>query len=160
MMNLSTRPICRLADLSDIADIAVLFDAYRQFYGQTPDLAGAEAFLRTNLEKGFSVLYKAAESAEPGAAVLGFAQLYPTWSSISMKRVWTLNDLFVLPHARGRGAGRSLLEAAAGYARGTGAKGIELATATGNARARQLYEQAGYAEDTEFVHYFLNLEGL
>ena len=31
---------------------------------------------------------------------LGFTQLYPSFSSVSMRRLWILNDLFVAPSAR------------------------------------------------------------
>jgi len=34
--------------------------------------------------------------------LMGFAQLYPSFSSVSMKRLWILNDLFVSSEARGK----------------------------------------------------------
>lgn len=46
-----------------------------------------------------------------------FTQPHPTFSSVSMARTFVLNDLFVLPEARKSGVGRSLLGAAAHYAR-------------------------------------------
>jgi GNAT superfamily N-acetyltransferase len=39
------------------------------------------------------------------------AQLYPSFSSGAMARIFILNDLFVAPEARRRGAGSALLEA-------------------------------------------------
>ncbi|MDR0269532.1 MAG: GNAT family N-acetyltransferase [Paenibacillus sp.] len=68
-----------------------------------------------------------------------------------------LNDLFVLPEFRKKGAAQQLLEAARNYASTIRAKGLELSTATGNANAQQLYERFGYEKDTEFLHYFLSL---
>ncbi|WP_159881005.1 GNAT family N-acetyltransferase [Paenibacillus puerhi] len=158
-MKSDDQPICRLAEHSDVPALSVLFDAYRQFYGQQSDVAGAEAFLRKNMEERRSVIYLVPQAAHEGADLLGFAQLYPTLSSISMQRVWTLNDLYVLPVSRGHGVGSSLLDAVAAHARESGAKGVELSTAADNLTARRLYEKAGYVRDLTFVHYFLSLEG-
>lgn len=76
--------------------IAPLFDAYRQFYGQTPDLEGARQFLFERLQGGESVIFAVME----GENALGFTQLYPSFSSVSMKPIWILNDLFVVEKAR------------------------------------------------------------
>lgn len=135
---------------------AVLFDQYRQFYGRQPDLPGARAFLEERLRREESAIYLALE--EKGSAVsepAGFMQLYPSFSSISMKRVWILNDLFVHPAYRGRGIGRRLLEAARRLAEETGAKGLSLSTAMDNRTAQKLYESFGFERDETFYHYDL-----
>ena len=62
-------------------------------------------------------------------------------------RTWILNDLFVDPDARRGGVGRSLLAAAARFARDDGAAGISLETGRDNAAARALYRAAGWNED-------------
>src|SRR5690554_7323702 len=59
--------------------------------------------------------------AEVEGRAVGFTQLYPTFSSVSMARTFVLNDLFVSPEARKSGVGRGLLSAAAHYAREVGA---------------------------------------
>ena len=87
------------AMLSDIAELAVLFDAYRVFYKQESDIAGAERFLTERISNGQSVIYIARDA---GKAV-GFTQLYPIYSSVSMKNAWLLNDLFVDEQERGKG---------------------------------------------------------
>lgn len=90
--------------------------------------------------------------------IVGFVQLYPSFDSVEARPVWILHDLFVSPHARGAGAGRALMEAAAGLARETGACGLSLATAVDNTVAQGLYETLGYVQDRRFFHYFLPLE--
>ena len=55
---------------------------------------------------------------------LGFMQLYPSFSSVSLKRLWVLNDLFVRPSVRRGGVARRLLERARAWAVETGAKGL------------------------------------
>jgi len=71
--------------------IVGLIDAYRQFYKQSSDVASAYEFLKERFSHGESVIFLAFE----GDQALGFTQLYPSFSSVSMARVFILNDLFV-----------------------------------------------------------------
>ncbi len=45
----------------------------------------------------------------------GFVQLYPSFSSVSMKRAWVLSDLYVKINGRGKGFGEELLRAAIAF---------------------------------------------
>lgn len=138
------------ADLEDLEIVAPLFDAYRQFYKQPSDLEGARQFLRNRMEYDESVIFLAVQDG----VGLGFVQMYPTFSSVSMKRLWTLNDLYVTPEARRSGVATDLLEYARQYAIETEAKGLELATAPDNHSAQALYESLGWERDP-FYHYYL-----
>jgi GNAT superfamily N-acetyltransferase len=140
------------ATISDLDDAAPLFDAYRQFYGQRSDVAAARAFLDERLRRDESVIFLAVAE---GGGPLGFTQLYPSFSSVSLRRLWILNDLFVGPSARRGGVGRRLLDRAREWAIETGAKGLVLATAVDNSKARALYESCGWQRDDEFQHYHL-----
>lgn len=133
----------------DVDRIAPLFDQYRQFYRQPADAALARAFIQERLSLRESVLFLAAN--ESGTS-LGFTQLYPSFTSVGARRIWILNDLFVVPSARGMGVGSALLEAARGHAQATGAARLDLSTAHDNP-ARRLYESHGYVLDEGFVHY-------
>ncbi|WP_077304541.1 GNAT family N-acetyltransferase [Terribacillus halophilus] len=141
------------ATLQDVKQTAALFDQYRQFYKQAPDLNGAEAYLTERLEKEESVIFL----AKMEERCVGFAQLYPTYSSIGMKRAWILNDLFVAESSRKQGVGEKLLEAAKILAMETGAASIALSTAPDNEKAQRLYERKGYVRDQQFFHYELSL---
>lgn len=145
----------RQATLEDLELVAPLFDAYRQFYQQPPDLPLARAFLHARLAAGDSLVYL----AEDEGAAVGFVQLYPLFSSTAPRpgRIWLLNDLYVVPAARGRGVGRRLMDRARQLAEETGAETIELATARSNATAQALYESLGYRRDEQFFHYSLEL---
>ena len=92
---------------ADLAELVRLFDGYRRFYGQPTDLERAHGFIAERLSRGDSLLL----IARAGDRALGFAQLFPSFSSIRTGRLWILNDLFVEPGARQRGAGRALMEA-------------------------------------------------
>jgi GNAT superfamily N-acetyltransferase len=137
------------AELDDVERIVPLFDAYRRFYRERSDPDGARAFFTDRLTRGESVIFLAIVD---GAAA-GFTQLYPSFSSVSMQRLWILNDLFVDPSARRAGVARALLERAERWAAETGAKGLTLSTQITNATAQRLYEACGWVRDDEFVNY-------
>ena len=128
---------------ADLDALSVLFDGYRQFYGQPSDLPRARDWLRSRLRVGESVVLV----AKRGEKTVGFAQLYPMFSSVRTARTWILNDLFVDSAARRKGVARALLDAAAAFAREDGAAGISLETTRDNDAARALYRAAGWNED-------------
>lgn len=138
------------ASLEDLDAVATLFDAYRVFYGQPSDLHKARVFMEARLTYDDSHIVLA--RSESGV-LMGFTQLYPSFSSIRLAPVWILNDLFVDLCFRGRGVGRNLMRHAEDAARAAGACAIGLATHMQNAQAKQLYESLGYVRDEEFDHY-------
>lgn len=144
--------VCQ-ATIADLDDLVPLFDAYRQFYGQSSDKSAARAFLEDRLEHGQSVILIAIQ----GERNVGFAQLYPSFSSVRLSRTFILNDLFVAPDVRATGVGRILLDASCTYGRQVGAAQLSLSTAVDNASAQALYERAGWTRDTEFYAYDISL---
>ncbi|MBA1279345.1 GNAT family N-acetyltransferase [Pseudomonas sp. MTM4] len=124
------------------------------FYGQPSNLELARNFIAERIRNDESVIFYARDTAE---SYIGFTQLYPVFSSISARRSWILNDLYVAESARGRGVGRMLMNRAREHAIATGATGVSLETAKANAGAQRLYESLGYARDDEFYSYFLDL---
>lgn len=139
------------AGLDDLEALVPLFDGYRRFYRQPADPIGARAFLADRLKRSESVIFLAVADG----AIVGFTQLYPSFSSVSLERLWILNDLFVAADGRRSGAGRALLDRAERWARETGAKGLTLSTEVTNATAQRLYEAAGWTKDEGFLHYHL-----
>jgi ribosomal protein S18 acetylase RimI-like enzyme len=134
--------------------VAPLFNAYRVFYEQPSDLAAARAFLAERLARGDSRILLASDAGE----ALGFTQLYASWSSVSMRTIWILNDLFVAPGGRRRGVGRLLLRAARVFAAGTGAVRLELSTQKTNLAAQALYESEGWQREEKFFRYQLAVD--
>lgn len=143
------------ASVKDLEELAPLFDQYRIFYNQESNLKDAEQYLSDRMEHQESVIFIAKDLHTD--RITGFTQLYPSFSSISMKRSWILNDLFVQDEYRGLGIARQLLNEAKDYALLTKAKGIELSTSYLNIKAQKLYESLGYEKDNEFYHYYLTL---
>jgi ribosomal protein S18 acetylase RimI-like enzyme len=145
----------RRAGAGDLDALAALFDAYRQFYAQPADLARARDFLSERIAGDESVLLL----AEHANSAAGFVQLYPLFSSIRTGRLWTLNDLFVAPHARRLGVARALLRAACEHGRATGALGLQLETMPDNRAAQALYRSEGWhAGETLWFHHDLTGE--
>jgi ribosomal protein S18 acetylase RimI-like enzyme len=140
----------RTATLADLDAVAPLFDAYRQFYEQEPDLASARSFIRERLQKQESIILLASSDAQN---IIGFCQLYPIFCSIEAGPIYSLSDLFVIPEARRWGAGKALLSAAEKLASETGRVKMELTTAKTNHAAQSVYESLGWRRDDVFYAY-------
>ena len=138
------------ATIADLDGLASVFNNYRMFYRQDSDIEGAKVFLRNRMERKESVIFVAVEDDE----YIGFTQLYPSFSSISMKELWILNDLFVQTLSAEQEQ-EKLLEAAKEFALENGAKGVKLQTEIDNLSAQRLYAENGYLRDNRYFHYEL-----
>lgn len=139
----------RQAARSELDELAALFDRYRQFQGQKSDPAAARSFLRERFDHGESIVFVAHDGGTP----VGFAQLYPSFSSVSLSRIFVLNDLFVHESARRRGVACRLLAAIEAYAWSVGAARLTLNVARDNGSAQHLYESRGWKRDEQFFMY-------
>src|SRR3954469_23378327 len=139
----------------DLADVLPLMVAYCEFYGAAPGADSLLALSRTLLAdpegQGVQLI---ARRRERGPA-LGFATLYWTWSTLRAARVAVMNDLFVVPEARGSGVGEALIEACRERARERGMSRLEWRTAPSNLPAQRLYERVG-AQRSEWIDYGLD----
>ncbi|SEA99835.1 Ribosomal protein S18 acetylase RimI [Thiothrix caldifontis] len=136
----------RQATLSDLDALVPLFDGYRQFYGRASDAQAVWAFLLDRFNHGDSALFLAVEGQTP----IGFTQLYPSFSSVSLARTFILNDLFVQEQSRRKGVASKLLSAAIAFANTLGAVRVSLSTAITNETAQALYQSAGWKRDEQF----------
>jgi GNAT superfamily N-acetyltransferase len=149
MQHAAGAPDIRRATLAELDAAARLFEGYQAFYGRQHPEGAARAFLAGRLERGDSVVLL----AWLGGEAVGFAQLYPSFASLSLAPSWILNDLYVDAAVRGGGVARTLMDAVLALARGNGAAEIFLQTARDNAPARALYESLGYARDDHYLVY-------
>lgn len=148
----------RQAQAADLDAVAPLFEDYRRFYRAPAAQALATAFIGERLRRQDSVLLVAGDD-EDARTVRGFAQLYPSFSSIQCSSIYVLNDLYVAETSRRRGVGRALLAAACSRARRDGAARLVLETAVDNRAAQALYEAFGFERGQGFVTYALAWEG-
>lgn len=75
------------------------------------------------------------------------------FSSVSMARIFVLNDLFVDALARRKGGALKLLSAAVAFAIAEGAVRVSLSTAVTNTTAQALYQSAGWKRNDAFFVY-------
>ena len=140
--------IIRRAKKKDIDKLSVLMDKYRIFYKQESDFGKAKSFLKKRMKRNESVIFVAEERKE----LIGFTQLFPIFSSVSMKRTWLLNDLYVNEKARGMGTASKLLDAAKDFGAETNSKWLILQTAADNFTAQKVYEKNGWIKVTDFLY--------
>ena len=140
------------ADITDSKDIAILFDLYRIFYGQASDKAGALSFIKERLAGNESVIFLAKNQER---ASMGFTQLYLTFSSQSMQKLWVLNDLYVHEGFRNMGVASELIRAAKDHASQSQSKGLLLCTQHSNSKAQNLYKKVGFRPLDDYQWHFL-----
>jgi len=141
-----------------LGDASFLFDKYRLFYKQKSDVDAALNFLEARVRNSESVIFLAYVDKKP----VGFMQLYPMFSSISMQRAWLLNDLFVDEGSRKCGVASALLDAASEFGKKSGAKYLMLQTGIENLVAQRLYEGKNWRRDSDLFYRFdfVDLENL
>lgn len=143
--------MCKIiqADHKNLQQVAFLFDQYRIFYNMPSDIAAAESFVNSRFIQQDSFIFLALRR---GSAI-GFMQVYPSFSSVAMKPIWILNDLFVDSSARRTGCAKKMMEYLQKRANQEAIFSIKLATAVNNNKAKSLYRSLGYQLNQDFDHY-------
>ena len=142
------------ATLEHLDLLTPLFVKYREFYGALPFPDSSRAFLEKRLRRKESVIYLALAD-DDDKRLLGLCQLYPSFSSLSLKRVWILNDIYVAEDARRQLVADNLMRTAKKMAKDTHAVRLRVSTSSDNDVAQKTYESIGFREDTEFKNYVL-----
>lgn len=140
-------------DISQIDQLVDLFDAYRVWYRKASDKKTAKHFLLQRIKNGESIVY-ACENEEGN--LVGFTQLYPIFSSVRMKRMWLLNDLFIDPDFRGKGISKMLINHAKELCKKTNACGILLETEASNDIGNKLYPATGFELEENNFYFWTN----
>ena len=141
------------AGTEDVAIIIPLFAAYRCFYNLESDPIALRNYLSERLANHQCIIFLAFSDN----ITAGSTQLYPGFSSLSLRNSWALNDLVLAPEARGLSVGLQLMDRAKQLAEVTGACQIMLQTAADNMTAQGLYETLGYQRDNDFYVHTLAL---
>ena len=152
-----TEPAVTEVGERDLADLLPLMVAYCDFYGAAPGADSLLALSRTLLEDterhGLQLI--ARRDSRRGATALGFATLYWTWSTLRAGRIAVMNDLYVVPEARGAGVGEALIDGCRARCRERGIAWLEWSTAPSNVRAQRLYDRVG-AQRSDWIDYGLS----
>lgn len=130
----------RKATIEDLDQLSTLFDSYRVFYKKQSNVNEAKLFLTSRLTLNDSTILV----AETAKVLVGFTQLYPSFSSTQMKPLLILNDLFVNSNYRSNGISKLLIENAKQIAKATSSSGLMLETEKSNTIGNQLYPSIGF----------------
>jgi GNAT superfamily N-acetyltransferase len=150
LSNTQTNYKIKKASLEDLDEAAALFNLYRVFYRQEPDLERAKAFLKERLLNTESDIFLATVD---GKAV-GFVQLYKLFHYIMLQKQWLLSDLFVHPDYRGKGLSVALIDRSKQWCEETGACGLMLETEKTNNVGNKLYPRCGFEYDDRHNYYY------
>ncbi|MFF2194454.1 GNAT family N-acetyltransferase [Streptomyces sp. NPDC058157] len=141
----------RVAVEADLEVAAELFRGYLEFYEVAVEDPGRpREFLAERIAKDESLVLLAEVE---GVGTVGFAQVYRTFSSLAMRPVWVLGDLFTAPSGRRTGAGRALLREVLERAREAGVAGVQLETGFDNEVAQGLYESEGFVREGYYIYF-------
>mgnify|MGYP003558879576 CR=1 FL=1 len=143
------------ATLEHLDILTPLFVKYREFYNAMPYPETSRSFLEKRLSRKESVIYLAL--ADKDDTPLGYCQLYPSFSSLTLKRVWILNDIYVCEEARRQLVADGLMQHAKRMAKETNAVRMRVSTSIHNDVAQKVYESIGFREDDQFKNYTLEL---
>ena len=138
----------------DLPDLLPLLRAYCEFYEVAPSdadlLAMARMLIADPEREGLQLLAR-----DGGGQAVGFATVFWTWTTLSAARLGVMNDLFVVPEARGSGVADDLIEACAERCRERGVSSLEWQTAYDNHRAQAVYARVGGERDERWLDYSL-----
>jgi len=138
----------------EVPAVLPLFAGYQRFYEvPEPDDKKNLAFLTRFCEPSEAGLLL---GCWDGDDLVGFANLYWTFSSTRAADIALMNDLFVAERARGKGFARALIEAAADAGRARGCEALAWETAPENTTAQRVYDATG-ATRSEWFAYELEL---
>jgi GNAT superfamily N-acetyltransferase len=136
---------------ADLGDVFELMRAYCDFYEASPReeslLRLAHALLADPERAGVQLIAR----DERGAAS-GFASLFWSFDTLEGGEIGVMNDLFVIPRARGMGLGMRLIEACIERCSARGLLSMAWQTAPENAPAQRLYDRLGARREEAIVY--------
>lgn len=143
----------RACTIDDLELLVPAFDKYRQFYRQSSQPEQIRNFLKPLIEEEKSKIFLSFDEGE----LTGFIQLYPSYSSIGLAQIWTLNDFFIFGGENRRETAKGLLDAAKMLCEATNAIRVEVTTRKENHRLHTIYRDYGFEKDYKYDYYFLRL---
>jgi GNAT superfamily N-acetyltransferase len=141
---------------TDLRDLLPMLRAYCDFYGTSPPDAAllglCRALLGNPLREGIQLIAR-----DSSRAAAGFATIFWTWSTTRAARIGVMNDLFVVPSARGTKLADRLIRACVERCALNGARRLEWQTAPDNVRAQAVYDRVG-ARRESWLDYAIDVD--
>jgi GNAT superfamily N-acetyltransferase len=136
---------------ADLDDLLALMRAYCDFYETAPDdaelLAMSRALLADPQHEGIQLIARDARRV-----AVAFASLFWSWDTTEACRIGIMNDLYVVPEARGTGLAERMIAMCADCAAARGASRLEWETAPDNLRAQAVYDRIGGVREPWLVY--------
>jgi GNAT superfamily N-acetyltransferase len=152
------RMTLRAATVADVPQILAFIRALADYERLLHEVVATEDGLRHALFGPRP--YAEVVLAEHDGVPVGFALFFHTFSTFLAQPGIYLEDLFVVPEARGRGVGRALLAHLARLALERGCGRVEWAVLDWNAPAIRFYESLGARPNSEWTVYRLSGDSL
>ena len=150
---MSTEHLITRVGEADLAELLPLLRGYCDFYEVAPPdealLAVSRALIADPEREGLQLIARV-----PDGTAVGFATVYWTWQTLNAARLAVMNDLFIVPEARGSGLADRLIAACRERAAEHGAGELAWQTAKDNHRAQAVYERVG-GHRSEWLDYSL-----
>ena len=142
--------------LADYPAWEPLWDGYNAFYGRKDETALPDEITLTTWQRFLDPAEPVfALVAEREGRIVGLAHYLFHRSTTQIPLTCYLQDLFTLPSERGRGVGRSLIEAVYERAKAAGSKRVYWQTHESNSAGRMLYDKV--AQHLGFIVYSRHL---
>ena len=148
MSEMIVRPVHR----DDYAQWLPLWAGYNAFYKRVGTSAVSQEMTDLTWQRFFDA-YEPMHAlvAEVEGRLIGFTHYLYHRNTVMVGPVCYLQDLFTAEAARGRGAGRALIEAVYAAASAAGSPRVYWTTQESNLTAQRLYDQI--AEKSDFIQY-------
>ena len=141
------------ASLEHLDQLTPMFIRYRELYGAMPQPEISKTFLSERIKQQQAIILLAVEED----LLLGFCLVYPSFSSVSLRPIWIINDLYVSEEARGKQIAQQLLKQVNEQAQAADILRLRVSIHASNDIAQRLYESANFLEDQHFRNYILPL---
>jgi GNAT superfamily N-acetyltransferase len=140
---------CSRAKMNDLSDLTHLFYQYHLFHNIQTALPSIKNFLHDRFLFNDSIIYVIKKNKK----IYGFSQIYSSYSSIAMKPIWMINDLFITHSERKQGYARLLMHYIYNEAKQYHVFSLKLATHKTNNKAKSLYHSLNYQKNAHFDYY-------
>jgi GNAT superfamily N-acetyltransferase len=136
---------------ADLDELLSLTRAYCDFYATAPSdealLGLSRALLEEPAREGLQLIAR-----DGDRRAVGFATICWSWDTTAGCRIGIMNDLYVVPEARGTGLADRLIACCRERCAQRGADRLEWMTAPENLRAQAVYRRAGGVREPWLVY--------
>lgn len=137
--------------IQHFSQLTKLYEEYLMFYNIRKPEKEISSFIQARIIRRESLVWICID--DQNDEVLGFVNVYPHFSTLTLGSVWILNDLFVKESGRGKGIGKALILKVLEEATKQEIRSVHLETHHENHAAQKLYHSLNFKLNRHFLHY-------